>query len=536
MRWQRANARLTDLSHTLPDAIRRQGAAALAEAPDGVLWIGLKRPGGLIRFRQGRFEEVKPVPAGNVQALYRDYAGRLWIASAEAGLGRIDDPAADKVAVRVYGRAHGLSSSELWCLTSDRDGRIYAGSARGVDRIDPASDRITHFSSADGLASGDIRSALCDRNGSLWFLSNRGLSRFQPMPSGWQPLPETRITGIRVAGVPHPVSDLGQKRVADADFPWGRNSVQIDFSALAFQSREQISYQFRLLGTRDGWSVPSPDATVHFSNLAPGRYQFLVRAVSADTSGDAPPASFAFTIAPPPWRRWLFETGIAGLLLAIACAAHRLLLERRLALERLRSSIATDLHDDIGASLSRIAAITEAVKSRVACSDTDSHRMLSTIAETSRETVGAMSDIVWSIDPRRDDLGDVIARIRAFGSDVLEPRGIQWNCEGPPETFDHTLLPEQRRQFFLICKEAIHNIARHSRAQNVMLRIVLQGNAVRCDIQDDGCGLSFGDREGLGVGSMHRRAASLGGEFRISPRPEGGIQATLHFPLHSRNA
>jgi signal transduction histidine kinase len=147
-----------------------------------------------------------------------------------------------------------------------------------------------------------------------------------------------------------------------------------------------------------------------------------------------------------------------------------------------------------------------------------------------------MSDIVWSIDPRRDDLGDVIARLRAFGSDVLEPRGVRWTCEGPPEAFDRELGPEQRRQLYLICKEAIHNIARHSRAQNVTLRIELQGNAVRCDIQDDGCGLSFGDREGLGIGSMHRRAASLGGEFHISPRPEGGTQASLHFPLHARNA
>lgn len=295
--WGRETGRLTDLSASLPDAIRHQGATVLAEAPDGVLWIGLTRPGGLFRFREGRFERVNSAPAGTVQALYRDHAGRLWIASGEGGLGRIDDPAAERVAVRVY----------------DRD-------------------------------------------------------------------------------------------------------------------------------------------------------------------------------------------------------------------------------DDIGASLSRIAAITEAVKNRVAGSDSDSQRMLSTIAQTSRESVGAMSDIVWSLDPRREDLGDVIARLRAFGSDVLESRGIRWTCEGPPEARVCGLTTDQRRQFFLICKEAIHNIARHSRAENATLRIALDSNVVTCDIQDDGRGIPPGHREGLGIGSMRRRAAGLGGEFRISPRPDGGTQVALHFPLHSRNA
>jgi signal transduction histidine kinase len=206
-------------------------------------------------------------------------------------------------------------------------------------------------------------------------------------------------------------------------------------------------------------------------------------------------------------------------------------MERQLALERVRSRIATDLHDDIGASLSRIAVMSEAVKNRVSPEDSDSKRMLAEMAESSRLLVGGMSDIVWSIDPRRDHLGDVVSRLRAFGSDVLEPRGIRWVCEGPSDPLDQTLSPDQRRELYLLFKEAIHNIARHSQARNVFLRITREDSRLSAHIEDDGRGVPFGAKSGLGFASMQGRAARLGGELRIDGRPEGGTRAALSFPL-----
>jgi ligand-binding sensor domain-containing protein/two-component sensor histidine kinase len=535
-RWERESSHVDNFSASLPQTARERGVAALAEAPDDQLWIGLNRPGGLYRLHKGHFEEIAGAPAGNIQALYRDGANRLWIASAEAGLGRIDDAAAERITVRRYDRARGLSSNEVWCLTEDRYGRIYAGTARGVDQIDPKTDRITHYSSADGLTQGDIRAALSDRNGDLWFLSKRGLSRLRPTANVRQQPLQARITAIRVAGAQHPISDLGQSNVPVVESPWNRNSVQIDFSAIDFQAPEPLRYQFRLLGAAGDWSEPSPDATVHFSNLAPGHYRFLVRAINADGIAGPEPASFAFVIATPPWRRWWFVTGIAAIFMGLAYFGHRMRLERQLALERVRSRIATDLHDDIGASLSRIAVMSEVIKGRVGGADDESQRMLAEMAESSRALVDGMSDIVWSIDPRRDNLGDVVARLRAFGSDVLESRGIAWTCEGPSEALHQHLTPDQRRQLYLIFKEAIHNIARHSHARNVTLRIQVEDDGVRGEIQDDGRGVSSNGGDGLGMASMRRRSARLGGEFHIGAPTDGGTQATLRFPLASRKA
>ena len=532
MRWRRATAELEDRSSTLPTLLRERDSMSLAEIPNGQLWIGLARPGGLFRWRRDHFEEVAGAPRGTIQALYGDRSNRLWIASAEDGVGRIDEPAADHVSIRIYNRSAGLASSEIWCITEDEAGQIYFGTARGVDRLDPASGRITHFSTADGLAPGDIRAALRSRTGDLWFLSNHGLSRLRPASDVPQRPTDVRITGIRVAGAVYPISELGEPNVSAAEFAWNRSSIQIDFSAISFRAPEQVRYQFRLEGAADEWSEPSRDSTVHFSNLAPGSYRFLARV--ANSGGR--PAAFAFTISPPPWQRWWFQAGVAVLILGIGYLAHRIRFERQLALERVRSRIATDLHDDIGASLSRIAVMSEAVKSRVSPADADSQRMLADMAENSRQIVDGMSDIVWSIDPRHDFLRDVVARLRAFGSDVLEPKGIRWTCEGPSDALDRHLSPDQRRELYLIFKEAIHNIARHSQSRNVSLRMSLENGHLCADIQDDGRGVGLESEGGLGIASMRARTERLRGTFRIEPRPEGGTRAAVQFPLGTKNA
>ena len=114
-------------------------------------------------------------------------------------------------------------------------------------------------------------------------------------------------------------------------------------------------------------------------------------------------------------------------------SVYRYRVRQLIELERVRTRIATDLHDDIGASLSRMAILSEVVKRQDEVKSGTSRRMLTEIADSARGLVDAMSDIVWSIDPQRDDLRSVSARIRQFASDVLEARGIKWELKLPPE-------------------------------------------------------------------------------------------------------
>jgi len=152
--------------------------------------------------------------------------------------------------------------------------------------------------------------------------------------------------------------------------------------------------------------------------------------------------------------------------------------------------MATDLHDDIGSGLSRMAILSEVVKQQMGNTEEQSVPMLTEIADSARTLVDSMRDIVWSIDRRRDDLANLVVRVRQFASDVLEPQKIRLEFQAPDELEKIKLNPEQRRHLFLIFKEALNNIARHAECASVSLMINVSRSRLTVEIRDDGRGLS----------------------------------------------
>jgi ligand-binding sensor domain-containing protein/signal transduction histidine kinase len=531
-RWTPATSELRDFSHLLPDKAREREVTSIAQTPDGDIWIGLGQPGGLFRLSGDKFVEIHDAPAGTVKALLQDRQGRLWIASSQSGLGRIDQPSSIDVKIRRYGRPDGLLSNQIWCLIEGRDGIIYIGTARGVDRLDPVSGELMHLTTADGLPAGDIRSAAADLYGNLWFLTPPGLSRYSPQIAMKRSPLETRVIGMQIGGVSQPISAIGETATHVEPVAWYRNSVQVQFRAVDFAEPEQVRYQFYLEGGTSGWSAPTSDGDVYFSNLAPGHYRMLIRAVSAVAGMDAAPAVVSFSISPPIWKRWWFIVLAMATALSLLFLWHRAHLGRRLALERIRAQIAMDLHDDLGASLSRIAVMSEAIKARMR-TDEPVGCALGEIAETSRELVNGMGDIVWSVDPRRDSVSDLVTRLRAFGSGILEPKGVQWTCEEVSGAGAYELSLDQRRQIYLICKEAINNVARHSGATHARLRIEVCKDHLHAEVEDNGCGIPARSNPGLGLRSMRMRAARLGGTVQISENQSSGVRIALSLSLKS---
>jgi len=534
-RWDRDTGRIQDETQSLPAELADARISALGEDPRGQMWLGLAHGAVLLRQRNGHFEAVSNSLAGRINALFVDHAGRLWVASLEGGLGRIDDPAAAEPKVQVITRSSGLASNEIWCLVEDRFGRMYAGHARGVDRIDPRTGEILHYALADGLVPGDIRSALRDRNGDLWFLSNRGAARFRPSVDSSVNPPIVRITGVQVAGNRLPVSDLGETALGPLEFSSRQNSLTVDFAAIDYSTPSTKLYQYLLEGAVGDWSAPSPNSSVTLANVSPGTYTFRVRSTGAAEAGTST-AVLKFTILPPFWMRWWFLLLIAVGVAAAAYGLHRIQLERQLALERVRSRIAMDLHDDLGASLARMAVISEVMKSNVSPADLDSQLMLTDIAQTSRRLVDGMGDIVWSIDPRHQHLENTVERLRDFAAGILEAKGIHWQFDAAPRALSVKLSAGQRRQLYLVFKEAIHNIAKHSDARHASFKLAVEQRTIRAEIADDGRGIPTDDGHGMGLRSMRTRAADLGGTLEISSATPQGTQITLRFPIRSKNA
>jgi len=533
-RWDRSTRSFH--SYPIGGNIPESGASAFREDSHGSVWIGLYI-GGVLRYEQGKFDyfsEKQGAPHGFVTSIFLDSKNRLWIATLTGGVSRIDDPASAHPTFVHFSPANGLASNEVNCITEDRSGAIYLGTGRGIDKIDPLTGSIAHYSSADGLASSRVIEAFCARDGSLWFGTQQGLSHYVPDQRKVSSPPTIVIDHLRIAGVEQPVGEIGTSHIEVPSLPPSKNDVEIEFAGLSLAVGESIKYQYKLQGGSSVWSTPSNQRTVNYANLPPGRYVFQVRAISSSGLHSQQAATVTFTILRPVWQRWWF---ISLVLVAIALAAYlidRYRVAKLLEVERVRTRIATDLHDDIGASLSRMAILSEVVKQTTAKNDVRSAGMLTEIADSARNLVDSMSDIVWSIDPNKDDLRNVLSRVRALASDVLEPQGIHWEMLAPAEIPATKLNPEQRRHLYLIFKEAISNIAKHAHCGRVQIEVAIKPGGLFFAIKDDGKGMAAvvpGDRlGGNGLRNMSSRAGELGGKLSVNDEPGGGTCIKFSVP------
>jgi signal transduction histidine kinase len=241
------------------------------------------------------------------------------------------------------------------------------------------------------------------------------------------------------------------------------------------------------------------------------------------------PAAVAFRVLRPVWMRgWFVALPVSGLGLMLF-ATHRYRSIRLLELERLRLRIASDLHNEIGSGLSQIAILSE-----VAQRSGEADRTLPRIADISRELVDSIGDMVWSIHPARDTFGDLIQRMRRSAGELFGGAGIQLTFEISGRTDDPQIGLDLRRQFYLIFREAVRNVVRHSHCTHVHVRIAAEAGWLKMRIADDGVGFdSAGVYEGLGLQNMRRRAKSLGGRIDFRWGPECGTVVEVVVPLNA---
>ncbi len=517
------------------DPTSGQLISAFAEDRAGDIWIGLFSE-GVVRFRSGRFVrfgETDGLGAGGVRDIHCDRAGRLWIGTSRGGVTRVDSPEIDHPRFTKIGPSQGFSSARAECITEDRWGRIYICGALGIDRLDPAAPqeawRSKYFTTADGLAGGNLEAAFADRDGNLWFGTTLGLSRLVPEPDPPPSPPRILISGLRIRGVPYPLSDLGVDRLTGIQLKPDQTQIEVSFLGLSFEAGEVLRYQFMLADADRDWGAPTAERTVNYASLKPGSYRFLVRAVNSAGISGAVPASIAFTILPPVWQRWWFLALCVSVAMSALYALHRDRVGRLLQLERVRTRIATDLHDDIGASLSQIAVVSEVLSQREGAAER-LREPLSQIANDSRELVGSMSDLVWAIDPRRDHLQDLVQRMRRFSSDMFTAHDIQFRFSATDG--DLRLGVDQRRHIFLIFKEGVNNIVRHSHCTEAEIGLTLEANTLVLRVQDNGRGLDLSQAvHGNGLSSIRARAGALGGEVDICGGRDCGTNVTLRVPL-----
>ncbi|MBL0153705.1 MAG: hypothetical protein IPP93_09525 [Chitinophagaceae bacterium] len=207
-------------------------------------------------------------------------------------------------------------------------------------------------------------------------------------------------------------------------------------------------------------------------------------------------------------------------------------INRILAVEQIRNRVARDLHDDMGSTLSTINILSSMAKSKLNTDTVKTSEYISKISDNSQRMMEAMDDIVWSIKPANDSMQKITARMREFATSVLEAKNIELSFRTEDSVHDVKLNMEARRDFFLIFKEAVNNVAKYSQCKQARVHISVHNSRLMLVVEDDGKGFDVQTVDsGNGLGNMQKRAEALKGRLLIESTPGKGSRVTLNIPV-----
>jgi len=471
--------------------------------------------------------------AGAITSLAEESSGAMWAASLQSGIYRLVSggrweviPGSRALPTPAVRKVRSSPSGGVWIISFGTVLRVVArpGSEAGWEIVErPAP--------WHGLMISDAEDILEETSGDLWITSLAGVIHIPAeVRRAELPVPRIALVGVLVDG-----ATLAWEH--GVTLPYRRNRIELRFAALSFRDPALLRYQVRLRA--DAPWRDSARSSFQFVDLPPGSYQPEVRASLDGRRWSSASARLSFTVTPPFWRTLWFAALVAMLIGTGAYAFYRARVAHLVALERVRTNIATDLHDDIGASLSRTAILAEVVQRDIAPTNPAAAERLQRIARSAREVVDGMADVVWSLDPDKDELGELVARVRAFASEVLSGSGVALSIESPgdPATLATVLPAEPRRDAFLVIKEAVLNAARHADARNVSVAIALRDGSIEAVVTDDGRGLAVDAADvrrvvgGNGLKNMKTRALRRGGTFKIESAPGQGTTIAVRIPI-----
>lgn len=535
---------------------------AIARDKSGTLWFGTAG-GGLVRMQNGnfsRFEKTNGLSSDFVECLHFADDGALWIGTFGGGLDRFKDGK-----FSVINREQGLPNGVIGHIEVDGRGFFWMSSYDGILR---ASERdlnrcadgeiaevpLLTYGVNEGMptleCSEGMQSAGCKTaDGRLWFATAKGLVVVDPAGVKTNPRPPpVRIEEMLV----------DDKKFADGNtaeplkIPPGRHRIEFEYTGLSFVAPEKVRFKCRLNPLETGWVDAGAKRAATYNYIPPGAYSFQVTACNNDGVWSETGASLAFEALPFFWQTTWFHV-LGGVATALAAGGlvwfdTRRRLRRRLEraerqrdIERERSRIAQDIHDDLGAQLTRITMMSESARDERANPER-ARSGLEKIYHTARELTRSMDEIVWAVSPRHDTLESLATYLEQFAHDWLATAGIRCRLDLPLQFPEWYLTSEVRHNVFLAFKEALHNAVKHSGASEVLVRLTLKSESFEIAVEDNGCGFVLGEKwtivspapgrvaSGNGLENMKRRLAAIGGSCEIQSVSGAGTKVV--FSVH----
>jgi len=439
---------------------------------------------------------------------------------------------------------NGLTENFVRYLCCDAKGRIWASTASGLDKIsfEGGDVHIENVTKASNMYL-DIWKTESDKQGVIWAVTSTGLIKVSPEDESSRGVkPEIILARFAVNNKDH---SIHQKQI---ELQYFQNNLFFQVAVPSFfdEKKTQFSYRLDANGKPGTWTELASRADISFLNLSPGHYSMRVRSIFLNGKYPALETMYSFTILSPWWQTWWFvciEFATAFFLIITFFRLYYrnklqkqlIVLEKKQAVEKERTRIATDMHDDMGAGLSRIKILSETIKFENQKGIVDPSHLLK-ISAYSEEMMDKMGEIVWALNQRNDSMNDLLGYTRAYAVDYLTSHNIHCVFHAPTEHPEIFVSGEARRNIFLSVKEALHNVVKHSQADDVEITITTS-NELLILIHDNGKGINMDKtrRFGNGLNNITKRMTEIGGVAQF--RNENGTAVLLRVSLdHLQNA
>ena len=505
----------------------------IAEDKRGRIWFGNLK--GFCTFdpNSGHFSQsiaqqlyecgVKPA---DTYSIVCDTTGAVWMTIEGQGLVKITEREPGRFRFKNYGTDNGLKDLEVRYMTTDDQGRLWIVN-NGLLYFNPYDESFMLVDERNGLLEnlgGDARITI-DGHGNVFAGDQVGIARL--MQSQEQPnakVPHLSIQTVAVNGEIFDMNDNDGKALSLSAME-GQNNLSFAYTAVCFEDYNQVRYRYKLERLENNWNPPTQILEARYTNLPPGRYRFVVD-VAYKGVWLGYNREINFEIRQVFWKTWWF---ICLILLFVSAVATGIYLNRKRHLEkqkRIRLKIASDLHDDVGSTLSSISIMSDLLQAKAG--NLNSEEMIREIGTNAQNMLESMDNIIWSVIPQNDKFENLMLRIRKYAIPLFESKGIGFSFTASESLNTLTVSMDKRRNIFLIVKEAVNNLVKYSECTHASIEFSCLHSLLQITVNDDGKGFDPTQDYGRnGLRNMKQRAEKIGGELSVRSDPEQGTSVRL---------
>lgn len=516
-------------------SVESKNITSLLKDAKGNFWIGSSQHGlflmdskkeKLITFNSlisNQHDEQASQNIGKfIKCIFESSIGEIWIGTTEGLYNIIDGKR-----VISYTVNEGLPNNVIYGILEDNNGNLWLSTNFGIAMFNPIERTFTNYDYQDGLQSNEFNTNayMKSKSGTLYFGGINGFNYFNPSSIEFNTtVPKLAFTDFYLfnnkleAGEVFNDRIILEKPITVLDtlvLNYSENVFTIYFSSLDFSAPGNNMYSHKLEGFNEEFSTPTSNRFVTYTNLDPGNYILTVKGSNNNNLWNETGVSLLIIIAPPFWLTWWFFVLMAGIIITILFSLYKYRINRILELERLRVKIASDLHDEVGSTLTKVSMRAQMMEMNV--NDEKELSGLKRISEQAREAVSTMQDIVWAIDARNDDFDNLITKMKDTAYSILTEKDIKVNFSVSGIDSDSKINIELRQNLYLILKESVHNIMKHSDATETNISLVNDKESLKMIISDNG--KTFNKKEhysGQGLRNIEMRAKKINAECQFT--------------------